>query len=537
MPFGMNQSDMKSPLFFFLSLGFAPALLAQSVDWKPQFNDRPVSDEDAAKIRQAVPQEPIVDPQQPRRLLVFSATSGFRHRSIPHGKLALDVMGEQTGAYEAVISDDPANFEIEALRQFDAVALVSPTQDFFMPPKNQRESFSDEEWQALQNRHNRLVDNLIDFIEAGGGLVGIHAATDACYGHEEYGETIGGYFWGHPWRAGNNVTIVVEDPDHAVNKPVFGDMRHFSFKEEIYQFRPEPFSRERLRILLHLDPERSDDVGGKRREDNDYPVAWVQSVGEGRVFYSSIGHNEHIYWNPLMLKHYLAGIQFAFGDLKADTTPSAKVAVPNVGEERQSLEDDQASANGWIRLFDGHSLEGWSVKNGFAKYKVRNGTIVGTSALASPNTFLCTERTFGDFVLEFEVKCGEINSGVQIRSREGGDHPEGRVNGPQVEIEHSPGQAGYIYGEAYAGWISPEPKSDDRSVSQHNHFKNEGWNHYRVVAVGDRIATWINGTKIADVYDPENLGSHPEGFIGLQVHSHLKPGVEIAWRNLRLREL
>ena len=69
---------------------------------------------------------------------------------------------------------------------------------------------------------------------------------------------------------------------------------------------------------------------GKKREDNDYPVAWVQQVGKGRVFYSSLGHNHHIYWNPMLLKHYLAGIQFACGDLQADTTPSAKIQMPNM---------------------------------------------------------------------------------------------------------------------------------------------------------------------------------------------------------------
>ena len=153
--------------------------------------------------------------------------------------------------------------------------------------------------------------------------MGIHSATDACYKHSGYGETIGGYFNGHPWCAGHNVTIVVEDPEHATMKPVFGDMKDFSFKEEIYQFKEEPYSREKLRVLLHLDPERSEKVKGMKREDGDYPVAWVQKAGEGRVFYTSIGHNPHMFWNPLMLKHYLAGIQFATGDLPADTTPSA----------------------------------------------------------------------------------------------------------------------------------------------------------------------------------------------------------------------
>lgn len=319
---------MKKYFALFLT---AASLLHAVADWKPSFNDRPVTAEQSAAIDKALPKAPIVEPQSARRVLVFSATAGFRHGSIPTGKEALKKMGAATGAYEAVVSDDPANFEVENLRQFDAVILLSPTQNFFMPPNKQKDQFSTEAWERLQERHNRLVDNLVDYVAQGGGLVGIHAATDACYQHEDFGEMIGGYFWGHPWNANHNVTIVVEDSEHALIKPVFGAMRDFRIQDEIYQFRPEPYSRERLRVLLHLDPERSDTPKGQmRREDNDYAVSWVQKVGEGRVFYSSLGHNHHIYWNPLMLKHYLAGIQFACGDLQADTTPSACLEMPHV---------------------------------------------------------------------------------------------------------------------------------------------------------------------------------------------------------------
>jgi type 1 glutamine amidotransferase len=303
------------------SLVFFGSLTAEPM-WKPEFNDRPLNNADREKIAQAVPQEPIVEPQQKRRVLVFSATSGFRHNSIPFGKEALVRMGESTGAYEAVVSDDPANFEPEALREFDAVIMLNPTRDFFMPDPKKREEFSDEDWNALQVRHNRLVDNLVEYIEQGGGLMGIHSATDACFNHSGYGETIGAYFWGHPWTARHRVTIVIEDKEHATIQPVFGDMDDFELIEEIYQFREKPYSREKLRILMHIDPARSDPAENMRRKDNDYAVAWVKMQGEGRVFYTSIGHNPHIFWDPLMLKHYLAGIQFACGDIEAETTPS-----------------------------------------------------------------------------------------------------------------------------------------------------------------------------------------------------------------------
>jgi len=307
-----------------LTITIALPCIGATSDWKPSFNDKPVPPEDAVKIEKALPDKPIVAVDEPRQVLVYSATAGFRHRSIPYGKMALEKMGASSGAFEATVSDDPDNFEPGAIDQWDAIILLNPTQDFFLPHNKELAKMPEEEQKALRERQKRLTDSLINYVKNGGGVMGIHAATDSCYGHEEYGEMIGGYFWGHPWRANNNVTIVVEDPDHATIKPVFGGIDDFQLTEEIYQFKPEPYSREKLRILLHLDPERSDEVKGMRRQDNDYPVAWVQKVGEGRVFYSSIGHNNHIYWDPLMLKHYLAGIQFATGDLPGDTTPSAK---------------------------------------------------------------------------------------------------------------------------------------------------------------------------------------------------------------------
>jgi type 1 glutamine amidotransferase len=506
-------------------------VLSAASGWVPTFNDKPVAASSVAKVEQALPSEPIVKPAAKRRILVVSSTAGFRHRSIPIGKIAIEKLGEATGAYEATISDDPANFEPDVLKTFDTVLLLNTTQDFFMPSKNQRKQYTAAELAELQKQHNRLIDNLINYVEQGGGLVGIHAATDTCYQHKEYGEAIGAYFNGHPWRAKDQVTIVVEDQEHALNRPVFGAQKDFELVEEIYQFKEEPYSRERLRILLHLDPERSAPVKGLKRTDNDYAVAWVQSVGKGRVFYTSIGHNDHIYQNPLMLTHYLAGIQFACGDLKADTTPSAKISIPNVAACCGHDEE-------WTSLFDGKTLNGWTQQNGTATYEVREGVIVGRSVLGSPNSFLCTDKTYGDFELEFEVKCGAINSGVQIRSLQDDAIAKGHVQGPQVEIEHSPGQSGYIYGEAYSSsWRSPEPKSKDPKVNAHRIFKNDEWNHYRVRAKGPVIQTWINGQAVADLNDPESYEQFPRGMIGLQVHSHTVADVEIEWRNLRIREI
>ncbi len=188
-------------------------------------------------------------------------------------------------------------------------------------------------------------------------------------------------------------------------------------------------------------------------------------------------------------------------------------------------------------LFNGKDLSGFTQRNGTATYKVVDGTILGTTAKGSPNSFLCTDKKYGDFELVFEVKChNRLNSGVQIRSKTKNDDPKERVNGPQVEIEASGSkgaEAGYIYGEACYGWMTP-----DKDRKPHKHFKDGEWNKYRVLAKGARIQVWVNGEQVSDLVHEKAYESHPKGFIGLQVHGVGNNGpFTVAWRNLKIREL
>lgn len=219
-----------------------------------------------------------------------------------------------------------------------------------------------------------------------------------------------------------------------------------------------------------------------------------------------------------------------------------------------ALASPLAAAEGeWISLFDGKTLQGWKPSTlGTAKYTVVDGTIHGETVEGSPNTFLLSEQQFGDFELEFEVKVHDsLNSGVQIRSREkteadlastGKDGKPAtdlaRFFGPQCEVEASPGQSGYIYGEATGqGWLSPEPRQ--KPEASHSHMKNGEWNTFRIVAKGARIQTFINGQAVADLTHEEVYKTHPKGHIGLQVHG-IKKGTgpfDVAWRNLRIREI
>ncbi len=190
-------------------------------------------------------------------------------------------------------------------------------------------------------------------------------------------------------------------------------------------------------------------------------------------------------------------------------------------------------ADGWIALFDGKTLDGWSVKTGFATYKAEGGALVGTTATNSPNTFLCTDKAFGDFELTMEVKLddAELNSGFQIRSKLKGDQYGGCVYGPQVEI--CEGVAGYIFGESTKyGWLSQERKP-------HTLFKLKQWIPFRVRAVGPKIETWISGEKVADLtLQNELVAEHAEGIFGLQVHGVGANGpFTVNWKNIYLKPL
>ncbi len=222
------------------------------------------------------------------------------------------------------------------------------------------------------------------------------------------------------------------------------------------------------------------------------------------------------------------------------TTLLALVAV-SLGGPSTAMADHH---EGWVNMFNGKSLAGWTQKNGYATYKVVDGAIMGTTAEGSPNSFLCSVKEYGDFEFEFEVKVSnELNSGVQIRSqtKAGKDNTvynTGRVNGPQVEIEASGAkgaEAGYVYGEATGrGWLTPPER-----LVPHKHFKDGKWNKYRIVAKGPRIQTFINDQKIEDITDKEIFATHAKGFIGLQVHGVRKGSVpyHVMWRNLRIKEI
>jgi type 1 glutamine amidotransferase len=211
-------------------------------------------------------------------------------------------MGEKTGAYTVTCEDDPAVFgDRERLARFDAVVFNNPC--FNAVPDSQQRA------------------NLLAFIRNGGGFVGIHCAAHVT-DWPEYAEMLGGFSIGHPWYS---AVVRVEDPRHALTR-CFPDPT-FAHRGEIYVF--NRFSRSKSRVMLSMDTTRAPmHIKGSPGPDADIPLGWVRRYGQGRVFYCALGHDAHSFWDPALLRHYLAGIQYAVGDLAADDMPRPDPAPP-----------------------------------------------------------------------------------------------------------------------------------------------------------------------------------------------------------------
>ena len=194
-----------------------------------------------------------------------------------------------------------------------------------------------------------------------------------------------------------------------------------------------------------------------------------------------------------------------------------------------------AQTDGWTSLFDGKTLTGWKELAGSAPYIVENGAIVGAGVAGSGNSFLVTEKEFGDFVLEMDVKIDDTssNSGIQLRSHfdPAGHDGKGLVYGCQYEIDPSSRRwTGGIYDEGRRGWLYPVSLNHSVQAA----FKVGGWNHIRVECIGPVIRTWVDGLATACVIDTMDN----KGFIGLQVHAISNPGQageKVYFKNIRIR--
>ena len=196
-----------------------------------------------------------------------------------------------------------------------------------------------------------------------------------------------------------------------------------------------------------------------------------------------------------------------------------------------SCKETPTDTTPWQPLFDGETLNGWHQLGGTAVYTVRDQSIVGTTVHNTPNSFLTSDKMYGDFILELDYKVDStMNSGIQIRSNSIPTYRDGRVHGYQVEIDPSKrAWSAGIYDESRRGWLNTMENNPEAQKA----FKQNDWNHYRIEAIGDTLKTWINDVPASYLIDDKTAS----GFICLQVHgihADKKEGTEIVWKNIKI---
>lgn len=283
----------------------------------------------ALQIFDAAPAAATARPAKARRVLIWNTPPHLLNKDphkgycSPYGAAAMKTLGAKTGAFESVMSEDVSVFLPENLRQFDAIILNNACGQWITP--------SDEAMARIQGRGDKqaveriLRQSLLDWVKHGGGVVAYHFAHSANKDWPEFRELIGAKGVGHPWDC--EVGIKIDEPAHPLNTAFGG--KGFRISEEVFQF-VDPYSRDKLRVLISIDTAQTDmTVKGLVRTDGDYALAWVKACSKGRVFYTSLGHRTQLYWNPMILRFYLDGIQFVMGDLDAPLEPlTSKQARP-----------------------------------------------------------------------------------------------------------------------------------------------------------------------------------------------------------------
>ena len=267
------------------------------------------TEETLKKIEAAIPRQPYATPKKPRKLLVIDAClAGMSHDTIPYVNVMLESMGTITGAWQTELNNDLNNLKYPKIKEYDGVFLNDNVGELLPDPA--------------------VREGLARFVREGGGLGGIHGTPWASRNWEEFSVMIGAKSAPHRIEQG---VMKVYDAASPLVKPFGG--KPLNFREEYYRFNHDGFNRlqwENVRVVLtvELDDPRIEPRpwNGYKRPDNIYPVSWIRRYGQGRTFYSSLGHMPETFMTPELVGHFLAGVQFLLGDLEADTTPNPRQA-------------------------------------------------------------------------------------------------------------------------------------------------------------------------------------------------------------------
>jgi type 1 glutamine amidotransferase len=407
----------------------------------------------------------------------------------------MTLIGKKTGAFEPVVSDDVEMYLPNNLKKFDAIIFNNSNGQWIRPTEADMDRL--KSYGPDQDSVEHLLRNsLLEFVRNGGGIVAYHHAIGGNTHWPEFQQLIGAGYWGHPWN--EEVGVKLDEPDHPLLASFGG--KDFRLTEEIFQFR-EPYSRKNLRVLLSLDTKTTNmTVPWIHRKDNDFALAWIRSYGKGRVFYSAFGHRTDIWWNKKILQFYLDGIQFAVGDLPADTTKDGCITG-------QTTPENRISENNFL-IWAGGDISDFELR---CKFRIEGG-----------------------------------NSGIYFWSRERADmHPESLV-GPQADFSADGRWTGVLMEYTRRGILAE--RGQKTVIDTDGKIKVVGnigdpdkllkcvnptrWNDYKVIAANGHVTLIINDVVMCEVEDndPSRITT---GKLALQVHRG--PDMLVQFKDIRIR--
>jgi type 1 glutamine amidotransferase len=436
------------------------------------------------------------------RILYITTTAGFHHSACEYSIPVIQKMAEESGMFEVVCSDKTDLINPEDLKKFDAICFSNTTGDLNQFPLSEA---------------NRNA--LIEAVRGGKAFIGIHAATDTYKDWAPYYEMIGGSFMGHPWH--EPIKIVIEDPSHPAAKDVPSP---WVISDEIYTFKN--YSREDTHVIMSLS--RDSFKGKGNREDNDYALAWSKMYGDGRVFYTALGHDHEVWDSPLFQQHLLGGIAWALGKAEAVLSPGhARLEAP--------VEP----------IFDGKTLnwgEDWAVSGG-ADYRGHwtvqpGGVLQGFSEKDSSHLFFI-KKPFRNFEARSEIMISDTgNSGWYFRCPKDRNYDPATgiwrnwPFGYEAQINNGSGDP------KRSGTFYPEPTlwdADIQRVLGYDHEKDDPnfWFAMTIIAVGDHIVIKLNDQVVVDHFVDKKEKVY-EGYFAFQNHH---PGTVVKFRNMQVRPL
>ncbi|MGV3772906.1 MAG: ThuA domain-containing protein [Verrucomicrobiales bacterium] len=423
---------------------------------------------------------------QQKKLLVVTATQGFRHSSIPLAEKVIAGLGEQSGLFTVDYArggkDGKDNMDInqkmtpEALKQYDGVIFANTTGDLPLPDK----------------------DAFMAWIKSGKAFIGMHSATDTFHGYRPYIDMIGGEFQTHGDQA--TVDCIVQDHHHPAVKHLGAK---FTVHDEIYILKS--FDRSKVHGLLTLDKHPNSRLPG------DYPIAWNKQIGQGKLFYTSLGHREDVWLSGDYQKHILGGIKWALGIAEGEAKPQDTTAKLNESEQK----------DGFKLIFNGKNLDGWHVRNkdGAKSWSVQNGMLVNNPE--GHGNDLVTDEKYRDFVVRYEFMVPKgSNSGFYLRGRH-----EIQIFDDFEKNKAELGGNGAIYQvKAVSDFVSRKPGE---------------WQTAQATMKGNKVSLILNGVKVHDEVEVNKA-------TGSELDANLdQPGAfflqgdhgAVAFRNIRVKPL